>query len=101
MAQVHSTGAKSFHYIPLLLTHKYFKLTSRLPNLCNASSERNILIKITHFDQTKDMAHDSKIASAKIKLHVEPQWAQPKKDKMQAPATGRKLLFSAIDESEA
>ena len=29
-----------------------------LPNLCNLSSQRNTLIKLTHNDETKETAHD-------------------------------------------
>ena len=28
------------------------------PNLCNLSSQRNNLIKLTHYDETKETAHD-------------------------------------------
>ena len=53
---MHFTGAKSLPQILLLLKHKHL----RLPNQCNALSQRNNLIKLTHYhDETKKRAHDS------------------------------------------
>ena len=45
--------------------HKNVKLARRLPNYCNVSSWRNNLIKLTHYDETEKMAHDSQIVRAK------------------------------------
>ena len=36
-----------------------------LPNECNVLSQRNNQIKLTHYDVTKKMAHDSQIVRAK------------------------------------
>ena len=49
------------------------------PSLCNVSSQRNNLIKLTHYDETKKMAHDSKIvrATENVKFdHVGPSQRQ-------------------------
>ena len=40
-------------------------LAWRLPNLCNVSSQRNNLVKLTNCDQTKKRADDSQIVRAK------------------------------------
>ena len=45
-----------------------------LPNFCNVSSQRNNTIKLTHYNETKKIAHVSYIDIAK-KTHAEPQWA--------------------------
>ena len=47
--------------IMLLLRHKNLKLAWRLPNSYNVSSQRNNLIKLTPYDESKKMAHDSQI----------------------------------------
>ena len=52
-----------------------FQLTWRLPSYRNISSERNNLIKFTHYNDTKI---DSQIVRAKEKPKVKPWWAQPK-----------------------
>ena len=49
----------------LLLNTNNIKLALRLPNSFNASSQRNKLIKLTHYDETKKMALDSQIARSK------------------------------------
>ena len=41
-----------------------------LPNYCNVSSKINKLIKLTHYDDTKKMAHDSQIVRAKENLKL-------------------------------
>ena len=46
-------------------THLLFLLAWSLPNLCNAPSQRNYLIKLTHYNVTKKKAHDSQIIGAK------------------------------------
>ena len=40
------------------------KLAWKLPNLRNASSQRNNLIKLTNYDETKKLAYDSHITRA-------------------------------------
>ena len=47
-------------------------LVWRLPtcNLCNASSQGNKLIKLTHFDEIKKKAHDSQMVRAKQNLKL-------------------------------
>ena len=57
---MHFTGAKSSPKILLSLEHKNAKLAWRL-----VSSWRNNQIKLTHYDETKKMAHDSQIVRAK------------------------------------
>ena len=42
----------------------------RLSNLCNASSQRNNLIKLTHYNETNKRAHDSQIDRAEETLKV-------------------------------
>ena len=42
----------------------------RLPNYCNVSSQRNNLIKLTHYDYIKKRAHDSQIVQAKENLKL-------------------------------
>ena len=51
-----------FDQILLLMKHTHFKLAWRLPNFCNVSSQRNNLVKLTHYDETQKMAHESQIA---------------------------------------
>ena len=64
---MHFTGTKaSSHILPLLNTNIVL-LAWRLPNLCNESSQRNYLIKLTHYNVTKKKAHDSQIIGAKEK----------------------------------
>ena len=46
------------------------KLTWRLPIYCNVSSWRNNTIKLTHYDETKKMAHGSLIVRAKVNLKL-------------------------------
>ena len=46
------------------------KLPWRRPNLCNVSSQRSDLIKLTHNDETKKGAHDLQIVRAKAKLKL-------------------------------
>ena len=41
-----------------------------LSNYCNVSSWRNTLIKLTHYDNTKKMTHDSQIVRAKETLKL-------------------------------
>ena len=48
----------------LLLKHKNVKL-KRIPNYCKVTSYRNNIIKLTHYDETEKMAHDSQIVRAK------------------------------------
>ena len=62
---MHFTGAKSSPKMLLLLKTNFCKLAWRLPNLCNASPLRNNLIKLTHYDGTKKMAHNSQIVRTK------------------------------------
>ena len=38
--------------------------------MCNISSERNIQIKLTHYDDKKKRAHDSQIVRAKENLKL-------------------------------
>ena len=50
---------------------KYVKLALRLPNnYCNVSSKRNNLIKLTHYDEPKNRAHNSQIVRAKENLKL-------------------------------
>ena len=49
---------------------KNVKLAWRLPNYWNVSLWRKNLIKLTHYDETKKMAHDSQIARAKENLKL-------------------------------
>ena len=49
-----------------------FQLAWRLPSYRNISSERNNLIKLTHYKDTKI---DSQIVRAKEKPQVKPWWA--------------------------
>ena len=66
---------------------------------CNASSQRNNLIKLTHNVETKKMAHDSRIVRAKENLKLSPakensvivEQASPVKDK---PLAGSSLGFA-------
>ena len=52
-----------------LLGHKNVKLTWRLPNYSNVSPERNDLIKLIHFDETKNgLATHRKSELKKLKL---------------------------------
>ena len=39
-------------------------------NLCNVSSQSNNLIKLTHYDKTMKMAHDSQIVRAKENIKL-------------------------------
>ena len=57
-----------------------------LPNYCNASSQRNNLIKLTLYDETKKRAHDSQIVRAKENS----SWATvgPAKEKHRPPIKG-------------
>ena len=41
-----------------------------LPNYCNVSSQRNNIIKLTHFDETKKRAHRSDGQSYKENLKL-------------------------------
>ena len=61
---MHFTGTKSSP-----------KILSDTPNLYNVSSQRYNLIKLKHYDETKERAHDSQITKAKENLklsHGEP-----------------------------
>ena len=40
------------------------------PKLCNASSQRYSFIKLTHCDETKKMAHDTRIVRGKENLNL-------------------------------
>ena len=66
---MHFTGTKSSPLIPLLLKYKKktrnVQLAWKPSNYCNVSSWRNSLIKLTHNDETKKMAHDSQKVRAK------------------------------------
>ena len=41
------------------------------------SSQRNNLIKLTHYDETKKRAHDSQVVKAQIKMHECSGWYEP------------------------
>ena len=66
------------------------------PNLCNKQSQTNNLIRWTHYDETKKMAHDSHIVREKENIKL-----GPAKDKHQAPTHGLKLYVRAVSELEA
>ena len=51
------------HYVTGEL--KIVKLAWRLPKYCNVSSQRNNLIKLSHYDETKKRAHNSQKVRAK------------------------------------
>ena len=74
------------------------KLEWKLPNQYSVSSQRNNRIKLTHYDETKKMAHDSQIVRAKGNLKL--RYVGPANDKHQAPTNGLKLYVSAVIDSE-
>ena len=51
-----------------LLKHKHVYLVWRLSNYKSVSPQINNLIKLTRYDETKKMAHDSQIVKA-IRKH--------------------------------
>ena len=57
-------------------------------NLCNASSARNNLIKLTHYGDTKTMAHDT---DSQLKKLSGCATVDPAKDKHQAPTQMKAL----------
>ena len=60
---MHFSGTK------LLLT--IAKLSVRRgQSYCNVSSQRNNLIKLTHYDETKKRSHDSQIVRAEVNLKL-------------------------------
>ena len=62
---MHFTGTKTSPLILLLFKHKNLKLALRLPNNFNVSAWKNNLIKLTHYDETMKMTHDSQIVRVK------------------------------------
>ena len=62
-----------------VVEEKNVKLAWRIPNYCNVSSNRNNIIKLTHYDETEKRAHDSQIVRAKENLklsHGRPSYSQ-------------------------
>ena len=85
----YSGGFKCILLVPNLrlrlcccLCIKIVKIAWRLPNYCNVSSQRNNLIKLTHYEETKK-THDSHIIRAKVNLYL--RYGGPSQDKHQAP----------------
>ena len=60
--------------ITLILLEKMFTSLEGFLYQCNASSQRNNLIKLTHYDGTKKGAHDSQIVRAKENLKLTYGW---------------------------
>ena len=56
------TGTKSAPDFVDVKTQKMF--ARRLPKYCYVSSQRNNLIKLSHYDEKKKLAHASQIVSA-------------------------------------
>ena len=68
-------------------------------NYYSASSWRNTLIKLAHYDETMKIAHDSQIVRAKENLKLSHDG--PSSGKHQAPTHRLKLYARAAIESEA
>ena len=65
-------GLNAFYWYQIFaLDYVVVKIqTWALPNYCNVSSHRNNLIKLKHYDDTKEKAHDSQIVRAKENLKL-------------------------------
>ena len=55
---------------PYAMHHRLARMETSYVSLCNASSQRNDLIKLTHFNETKKRAQDSRIVRAKDTLKL-------------------------------
>ena len=72
--------------------------------LINASSQRNNLIKLTHYDETKKRAHDSRIVRAKETLKLSYIWPRQRQasstsQRIKALRQGRHWILSLTHQS--
>ena len=93
-------GLSRFYWYQILALDSAFVivyLAWRLHNYCNVSSQRNNLIKLTHYGETKKRVHDLQIVKVKENLKL----SDGGPSQGQALTNRLKLYTRAVIESEA